>query len=46
MIDFISISELLKIVPKKYWTNNIKIAKGKYKMVTTVKELVKKVKNG
>jgi len=37
---------MLKIVPKEYKTNNIKVARGKYKLPTTIKQLIKKLANG
>lgn len=45
-IDFISIVTMLKLVPKKYRTNTVKVAKGKYKLPVTLKEAIKKVRNG
>lgn len=45
-IDLISIVTMLKIVPKKYSTNTVKVAKGKYKLPTTIKQAIKKISNG
>jgi hypothetical protein len=45
-IDIEGIVTMLKIVPKDYKTNNIKVARGKYKMPTTLKQLIKKLANG
>jgi len=45
-IDIETIVTMLDIVPKKYYTNNIAIAKGKYKLPKTLKERFKKMING
>ena len=45
-IDIEGIVTMLKIVPKEYKTNNIKVAKGKYKLPTTIRQLIKKLANG
>jgi hypothetical protein len=45
-IDIESIVTILKVLPKKHHTNNIKVAKGKYKLPTTFKQLIKKISNG
>jgi hypothetical protein len=45
-IDFQAIITMLKIIPKKYRSNTVKVAKGKYKLPTTIKEAIKKVSNG
>jgi hypothetical protein len=44
-IDFISIVKMLKFVPKKYKTKNIRIARGQYKLPTSLKQLIKKIIN-
>jgi hypothetical protein len=43
-IDFIVTA--LKIVPNKYSTPAIKVAKGKNKLPTTLKQVFKKLRNG
>jgi hypothetical protein len=43
-IDFIVTT--LKIVPNKYSTPAIKVAKGKNKLPTTLKQVFKKLRNG
>lgn len=45
-IDIETIVTMLDIVPKKYYTNNIAIAKGKYKLPKTLMERFKKITNG
>ena len=45
-IDFSTIVTMLKLVPKKYRTDTVKVAKGKYKLPLTLKEAIKKVRNG
>ena len=45
-IDFQAIVTMLRILPKKYRTNTVKVAKGKYKLPITLKEAIKKVRNG
>lgn len=37
---------MLKVLPKQYDTPAIKVAKGKNKLPTTIKEVIKKFKNG
>jgi hypothetical protein len=37
---------MLKIVPPKYNTMYIKIAKGKNKLPSNLKEIIKKIQNG
>lgn len=45
-IDIETIVTMLGIVPQKYYTNNISIAKGKYKLPKTLMERFKKIANG
>jgi hypothetical protein len=45
-IDIQEIVTMLKILPKQYDTPTIKVAKGKNKLPTTIKEVIKKFKNG
>lgn len=45
-IDFAGIVTMLRIVPKKYSTNNVKVARGKYKLPTNIKQAIKKISNG
>ena len=49
MIHNINIEEIvtiMKILPKQYDTPTIKVAKGKNKLPTSIKEIIKKFKNG
>jgi hypothetical protein len=49
MIHNINIEEIvtiLKILPKQYNTPTIKAARGKNKLPTSIKEVIKKFKNG
>ncbi len=46
IINLEGIVTMMKILPKQYDTETIKIAKGKYKLLTTIKQLFKKLKNG
>ena len=49
MIQNINIEEIvtmMKILPKQYDTPLIKVAKGKNKLPTTFKVIIKKFKNG
>ncbi len=45
-INIENIVTILKVLPKKYYTNNIKVAKGKYKLPTTFRQMIKKISNG
>jgi hypothetical protein len=45
-ISLEGIVTMMKMLPKQYDTETIKIAKGKYKLPTTLKQLIKKLKNG
>lgn len=45
-INIEDIVAMLKILPKKYKTNTIKVAEGKYKLPTTIKQAIKKISNG
>jgi hypothetical protein len=45
-IDIETIVTMLGMVPKKYHTNNIAIAKGKYQLPKTLMERFKKIANG
>jgi len=45
-INIENIVTILKILPKQYDTHSIKVAKGKYKLPTTFKGILKKLKNG
>jgi hypothetical protein len=45
-IDIKDIVTMMRILPKQYDTNNIKIARGKFQLPTTVGGLLKKLKNG
>lgn len=45
-IDFQAIVTMLRIIPKKYKTDIVKVASGKYKLPLTVKQAIKKIRNG
>ena len=45
-ISLEGIVTMMQMLPKQYDTEIIKIAKGKYKLPTTLKQLIKKIKNG
>jgi hypothetical protein len=45
-IDIESTITLLKDLPMKYTSPSIKIARGKWKLATNWKKMIKKVKNG
>ena len=45
-IDIAGIVTMMKMLPKQYNTPTIKVAKGKNKLPTTIKEVIKKFKNG
>lgn len=46
IINLEGIVTMMKMLPKQYDTPTIKIARGKYKLPTTLKQLIKKIKNG
>jgi len=45
-INIENIVTMMKMLPKQYDTPAIKVAKGKNKLPTTIKEVIKKFKNG
>ncbi len=45
-IDIQGIVTMMKMLPKQYNTPTIKVAKGKNKLPTTIKEVIKKFRNG
>ena len=45
-IDIEGIVTMMKMLPKQYNTPAIKVAKGKNKLPTTLREIIKKFKNG
>ena len=45
-IDIEGIVTMMRMLPSQYDTKIIKIAKGKYKLPTTIGTLIKKLKNG
>jgi hypothetical protein len=45
-INIESIVTMMRMLPKQYDTEAIKVAKGKYKLPTTIGTLIKKLKNG
>jgi len=45
-IDIEGIVTIMRQLPKKYNTPAIKVAKGKNKLPTTLKEIIKKFRNG
>lgn len=45
-IDIEGIVTMMKIVPKTYKAKNLHVARGKYKLPTTLKQLIKKLANG
>jgi hypothetical protein len=45
-INIEAIVTIMKILPKQYDTPTIKVAKGKNKLPTSIKEIIKKFKNG
>ena len=45
-IDIKNIVTMMRSLPKQYQTESIKVAKGKYKLPTTLGTLIKKLKNG
>jgi len=44
-IDIKNITAMLKLVPKNYKTKSIRIARGKYKLPVTFKQLIKRIIN-
>jgi hypothetical protein len=44
-IDIEPIVEMLKFLPKKYKTKNIRVARGKYKLPVTFKQLIQRIIN-
>jgi hypothetical protein len=49
MIHNINIKEIvtmMRVLPKQYDTENIKIARGKYQLPTSVGSIIKKLRNG
>ena len=45
-IDIKGIVTMMRMLPKQYHTETIKVAKGKHKLPTTIGTLIKKLKNG
>ena len=45
-IDIEGIVTIMKMLPKQYNTPLIKVAKGKNKLPTTLREIIKKFRNG
>jgi hypothetical protein len=45
-INIEEIVTILKVLPKQYNTPTIKAARGKNKLPTSIKEVIKKIKNG
>lgn len=45
-IDIESIVTMMRMLPKQYDTEVIKVARGKHKLPTTIGTLIKKLKNG
>jgi len=45
-INIEGIVTMLDMLPKQYHTSTIKVAKGKNKLPTTMKGLIKKLRNG
>ena len=49
MIQNINIKEIvtmMRVLPKQYDTENIKVARGKYQLPTNVGSIIKKLRNG
>ena len=46
IINLEAIVTIMKVLPKQYDTATIKIARGKYKLPITLKQLFKKLRNG
>lgn len=45
-IDIKQIVTMMRILPKQYDTESIKIARGKYQLPTNVGSIIKKLRNG
>lgn len=45
-IDIEGIVTMIRMLPKRYDTPTIKVARGKHKLPTTIGTLIKKLKNG
>ena len=45
-INIEGIVTMMRMLPKQYDTEVIKVARGKYKLPTTIGTLIKKLKNG
>jgi hypothetical protein len=45
-INIEEIVTIMKTLPKQYNTPTIKVAKGKNKLPTSIKEIIKKFRNG
>ena len=45
-IDIKEIVTIMRVLPKQYDTENIKIARGKYQLPTSVGSIIKKLRNG
>ena len=45
-IDIKQIVTMMRVLPKQYDTENIKIARGKYQLPTNVGSIIKKLRNG
>jgi hypothetical protein len=45
-IDIKSIVTMMRMLPKEYTSQHIKVAKGKYQLPTNLGSLIKKLKNG
>ena len=45
-IDIEGIVTIMKMLPKQYNTPLIKVSKGKNKLPTTLREIIKKFRNG
>jgi hypothetical protein len=46
IINIEGIVTIMRMLPKQYDTPAIKVAKGKNKLPTTLKEIIKKFRNG
>ena len=45
-INIKEIVTMMRVLPKQYNTENIKIARGKYQLPTNIGSIIKKLKNG
>ena len=45
-IDIKQIVTMMRVLPKQYDTESIKIARGKYQLPTSVGSIIKKLRNG